>query len=522
MDPMDEDRVASQPVFYGEIAPTDGQSRMGAGGNIYRDEAANAEVMDLPNASSQQTQRQSEIVEQLELKRRMKSLVVPTADSEVRQALRSIGEPITLYGEKELERRDRLRKLLATSDEAKLAGLAQEAVPMSVTAAPIIPKGLFYTEGSPDLQHARMSIAHWSLIRAAQRIETQKRQQEQTLESINKSDEALMATLQTVTQISSEVADDRPVIGCVFSPEHGRYIATGSWSGCVKLWDSSGTRHLLTVAAHADRLSGLAWQPYASGTLEDHKDTVIIASGATDSVVKLWSGNGTLLHTLTGHSDRLGRIAFHPMGQHVASASFDLTWRLWDVNTGVCLLEQEGHSRAVYTVAFQCDGSLAASGGMDSYGRVWDLRSGRSVFVLEGHIKALLALDFSPNGYHLATGGEDNTARVYDLRKKGVLAVLPGHTSLISQVKFDPCTGGQYLLTAGYDNLIKLWGGRKYKLTKTLAGHEGKVMGADICPDAQHKGILLASTGYDRTLKLWEPDRLSSLLVDDEGEMMQA
>ena len=75
-----------------------------------------------------------------------------------------------------------------------------------------------------------------------------------------------------------------------------------------------------------------------------------------------------MLHCLEGHTDRLGRVAFHPMGQHFATASFDTTWRLWDVESGVCLLEQEGHSRSVYTVAFQCDGSLAASGGLDAIG----------------------------------------------------------------------------------------------------------------------------------------------------------
>ena len=56
------------------------------------------------------------------------------------------------------------------------------------------------------------------------------------------------------------------------------------------------------------------------------------------------------------------------MGRHVGTASFDETWRLWDVETSSCLLEQEGHSRPVYTVAFHPDGSLAASGGLDAIG----------------------------------------------------------------------------------------------------------------------------------------------------------
>ena len=58
----------------------------------------------------------------------------------------------------------------------------------------------------------------------------------------------------------------------------------------------------------------------------------------------------------------------HPMGRHLGTASYDQTWRLWDLETGDCLLEQEGHSRSVYAVAFQPDGALAASGGLDAVG----------------------------------------------------------------------------------------------------------------------------------------------------------
>lgn len=77
---------------------------------------------------------------------------------------------------------------------------------------------------------------------------------------------------------------------------------------------------------------------------------------------------GQELHRYLGHTDRLGRIAMHPMGRHLGTASYDQTWRLWDLETGDCLLEQEGHSRSVYAVAFQPDGALAASGGLDAVG----------------------------------------------------------------------------------------------------------------------------------------------------------
>lgn len=46
----------------------------------------------------------------------------------------------------------------------------------------------------------------------------------------------------------------------------------------------------------------------------------------------------------------------------MASASFDTTWRLWDVETAKELLLQEGHSKEVYAIDFQNDGALVGSG----------------------------------------------------------------------------------------------------------------------------------------------------------------
>jgi len=68
------------------------------------------------------------------------------------------------------------------------------------------------------------------------------------------------------------------------------------------------------------------------------------------------------LSVLKGHKDRIGRVAFHPSGNYVASASFDTTWRLWDINSSKELLLQEGHSKEVFTIEFQHDGALIVSG----------------------------------------------------------------------------------------------------------------------------------------------------------------
>ncbi len=132
------------------------------------------------------------------------------------------------------------------------------------------------------------------------------------------------------------------------------------------------------MLGHSDRVGGVAWHPQA--TLSQSVDSANLVSGAGDMCLNVWSLNRfarpaasrhslgsptsyseTPISVMKGHQDRICRVAFHPSGNYVASASFDTTWRLWDINTSKELLLQEGHSKEVYTVEFQDDGALAAS-----------------------------------------------------------------------------------------------------------------------------------------------------------------
>lgn len=284
----------------------------------------------------------------------------------------------------------------------------------------------------------------------------------------------------------------------------------------LSTWTAPGCKRVWAVRAHEERCTGVAWHPHAAseavleGVVAGGSDAqpsssgvVALATASADCTARLWSPAGKLLRALSGHTDRLARCAFHPFGRQLATASFDLTWRWWDVETGACLLEQEGHSRPVYALAHHPDGSLLVSAGLDAYGRVWDLRTGRCVLTLQGHVKQVLAVDCSANGVSVATGSEDNTVRVWDLRRKGqAVYTIPAHTSLVSAVRYQPGTGAT-LMSAGYDKVVKVWCGRSHKMLAVLAGHEGRVMHADVSPDGSHT---VASVSYDRTLKFWAPD----------------
>jgi WD40 repeat protein len=63
-------------------------------------------------------------------------------------------------------------------------------------------------------------------------------------------------------------------------------------------------------------------------------------------------------------------------GRRAASASRDLTLKLWDLKTGRALRTLEGHSASVNCVAVTADETRAVSASDDYTLKVWDLESG--------------------------------------------------------------------------------------------------------------------------------------------------
>ena len=108
------------------------------------------------------------------------------------------------------------------------------------------------------------------------------------------------------------------------------------------------------------------WQVEDCGlarTLRGHSTHV--ASCASEGSVKLWSlDREEPLSDIEGHDARVSRCSYHPSGRFLATAVWDNSWRLWDLEQLTEVLHQEGHSKEVYTVNFQQDGALAVSGSL--------------------------------------------------------------------------------------------------------------------------------------------------------------
>ena len=389
------------------------------------------------------SQQASSVLHEFERKRKAAAIAVPTDDKRVRGELRQHGEPITLFGERPEDRRDRLREVLYREQEG-----ADEDESMA-DATPVADRdeeedvGEFYTEGSSDLLQARREMARYSLPRAAQRIAYQKVESTIPVATHVRHRTAIKEKLSGFELFGSQMASDRPVSMVRFAP-NGEMIASGDWGGSIKLLDVPNLETQAVLRGHKGMIGGISWFP--SATLPEgnvSKESLNLASSAQDGEVHLWSlAQDTPIATLSGHSARVCRTDFHPSGTYLASASYDTTWRLWDINTTSELLLQEGHSKEVYTVSFNTDGSLIASAGLDSIGRIWDLRTGRTIMLLESHVAPIHGLDWSPDGVRVLTGSADGFAKCWDLRNVREMASIGAHRGGVSDLRWFKGTDG--------------------------------------------------------------------------------
>ncbi|KAK0548556.1 hypothetical protein OC844_007006 [Tilletia horrida] len=411
-----------------------------AGGGIDIDELESDDTFrrDDPDSMSRARAEQAALLASLEQKKAIRTVAVPTNDLQVRLRLREMGQPITLFGEREADRRHRLKVLVAEMPKGTDGAEGEDGMDVDESQAgeesDEDEDEEFYTEGTDELIKARRRIAWYSLQRAQKRIARQRIEATVPLARIVAVRKEVFAPIKKFTSLGSQIGAERQISIVRFSPDSS-LLATGAWSGSLKLWSIPSATEKRTLRAHNDKVGGIAWHPRA--TLTQSASSVNLASGAGDSKICLWNlESDRPIHTILGHTARVCRVAFHPLGSYLGSASFDGTWRLWDVETQKELLLQEGHSKEVYAIEFQDDGALCASGGLDAIGRVWDMRTGRSAMVLDGHSKEILSLDFSPNGYQIATASGDDTIKIWDIRNLKSVYTIPAHRSSVSDVRW--------------------------------------------------------------------------------------
>ena len=199
-----------------------------------------------------------------------------------------------------------------------------------------------------------------------------------------------------------------------YTPD-GNRIAVATSIG-IWIYDAQTGEELTLLTGHRGRVTSLDFPA----------DGRFLASGSFDGTVRLWdidTGEQTAL--FAGHRAGIGAIAVSPDGKTVVSGD---TWKgtliLWDTETGEELkrhatyrdnlirrlqISLDKHRTVTYpnaieALAFSPDGKIFASGHRDDILRLWDSENGRKLSTLRDHKRGRIeGLVFSPDGKTLAS-----------------------------------------------------------------------------------------------------------------------
>jgi WD40 repeat protein len=204
-------------------------------------------------------------------------------------------------------------------------------------------------------------------------------------------------------------------------------------------------------------------------------DGALIAFGAADGSIRLWGVEELLdlgetdaedaSQVLLGHEQRrpIVGLTFSPDGTRIASASWDTTVRVWDVESGSAVAVLDAHTDQAWGVSFHPDGKRVATSAADGTVRLWDLTTGtQTIFATvypssQGNRRALITdLQFTPDGSVLVGSHYSGDIYVWNTEQAVLLTRLDSGFNTLWHIDFNG--DGTLLAAANYDSSVTLWG----------------------------------------------------------------
>jgi WD40 repeat protein len=197
------------------------------------------------------------------------------------------------------------------------------------------------------------------------------------------------------------------VVEAMFSPDDA-WIATRDEHGDIKLFTGAGT-FVATLAGHTGSLSEMAFG-----------DNQLVSVGL-DGDLRLWRlAREAALTELDTAGSPAWRGAFSHDGKLVAVTSFDGVLRIFDGITGARLHEL-GHHVKVSSVEWSKEGKLAAATD-DGTLVIWDGTTAKEIATGPARVRGA---SWSPDSTRLATTHADGTARLWTAAGEPMFTLHP-------------------------------------------------------------------------------------------------
>lgn len=215
------------------------------------------------------------------------------------------------------------------------------------------------------------------------------------------------------------------VVNSLAFSSDGRWLATGSQGGEVRLYLCSATRAPLLVYAleHSQPARAVMFSVAPAPLQWAANGPRWLATSTDDGHVRLFDLSGTrprIAHTLgQAGSPSASALAFSPLGQYLAAGVDDGHVNLYrlGVSPPTLAFSLRDSTLPVLAVVISHDCRWLAAGGEDHLVRLYDLQASEPSLSFSLSVASLpiFSLSFSPDARWLAAGSGDGVARMYDL-----------------------------------------------------------------------------------------------------------
>ncbi|ORY28626.1 WD40-repeat-containing domain protein [Naematelia encephala] len=209
-----------------------------------------------------------------------------------------------------------------------------------------------------------------------------------------------------------------------------RFLFTASQDRTIKMWDLTGLpesvssttttpskpKSLATIRAHEKDINSLDLSP----------NDKFLASGSQDKTVKLFSvdfdesaaggasGAIKLAGTCNGHRRGVWTVKFSKVDKVVATGAADRTVKLWSLDDFTCLKTFEGHTNSVLRVDFLSMGQQLVTSSSDGLVKLWNIRDEQCIKTLDNHEDKIWALAVSADEKTIVSAGADSIATFWE------------------------------------------------------------------------------------------------------------
>ncbi|CAE7194593.1 unnamed protein product [Rhizoctonia solani] len=288
-----------------------------------------------------------------------------------------------------------------------------------------------------------------------------------------------------------------------WNPKIPNLLATGGKDSTLRMWNvpEEENEHIYPTricmhlpAGPSCDITTIAWN--ADGSL--------LATGAYDGIVRVWTFRGELFCVMTQHQGPIFSVKWNKSG-YLLTGSLDQTAIVWDVDAGGKPKQRFLHHADGCLDVEWLEGDFFATCGSDRNIFVECIGETTPIAKFQGHDDEINQLKYEERHKLLASGSDDYTAciwKVDDLAQylpesaDGVVKPRPdvrkfthklrGHDGEVANIQWQPKgdreTYDPILVTSSFDGTVRMWNGHSGDCISIFQAGSGKVCGHSFAP----------------------------------------